>query len=60
MCSLGCGLVLTLLALEVQAQTQELTEARATVKVGGQTTRTAVHLPYHWDRLHKSQAGGSV
>lgn len=60
MCGLCCGLVLALVALAGQAQTQELTEARATVTVGGQTTRTAVHLPYHWDRLHKSDAGEAV
>ena len=54
------GWALALLALGAQAQTQELTEARATVTVGRQITRMAVHLPYHWDRLHKSDAGEAV
>ncbi|MDP2254548.1 MAG: histidine kinase [Polaromonas sp.] len=43
-----------------QAQTQELTQARASVTVNGATTIQNLQLPYHWDRFNKGQRGEAV
>jgi signal transduction histidine kinase len=43
-----------------QAQTQELTQARASVTVNGVTTIQNLQLPYHWDRFNKGQRGEAV
>lgn len=37
-----------------------LTQAHATVTVGGVVTRQDVQLPYHWDRVHHGQEGEAV
>lgn len=37
-----------------------LTQARATVTVGGVTSQQDVQLPYHWDRVHHGQEGEAV
>ena len=34
-----------------------LTQAHATVTVGGVVTRQDVQLPYHWDRVHRGKEG---
>ena len=44
----------------VQAQTLELTQARASVTVNGATTAQDLQLPYHWDRFNKGQRGAAV
>ena len=51
------GLLLACCALRAQAWTLALREAQATVTIHGKTTLQTVQLPYHWDRLHKGQAG---
>ncbi|MEO6319539.1 MAG: hypothetical protein ABIR56_02620 [Polaromonas sp.] len=44
----------------VQAQTLELTQARASVTVNGATSARELQLPYHWDRFNKGQRGEAV
>ena len=53
----GLGLLLACLTLQSQALTLELREANTVVTVQGQTTQTAVSLPYHWDRRHQGLSG---
>ena len=49
--------VLLCLAVQANALTLELREARASVTIQGQTTQLAVRLPYHWDRVHGGLQG---
>ncbi len=51
------GLWLAGSAALVQAQTQELREAQASITVQGQTTQARVGLPYAWDQRHQGLAG---
>ncbi len=49
--------VLLCLAVQANALTLELREARASVTIQGQTKQLAVQLPYHWDRVHGGLQG---
>ncbi|MBK7004710.1 MAG: histidine kinase [Burkholderiales bacterium] len=42
------------------AHAEVLTQAHATVTVGGVVTRQDVQLPYHWDRVHHGKEGEAV
>ena len=44
----------------VQAQTLELTQARANVTLNGATTSQDLLLPYNWDINNKGQSGEAV
>ena len=47
-------------ALPAGATLQELREARSMVTMDGSISVGTSTLPYHWDRLHKAQAGDAV
>ena len=57
---LGVVWLLVLLTLPVFGSTLELSEAQAEITIAGQTTKQAVKLPYHWDRLHAGLAGSAT
>lgn len=60
MCRHALALLGLGLALQVQAATWELRHAQMSVTVGSDTQHQVVSLPYHWDRIHKGQAGEAV
>ena len=53
---LAAGLLLGAAAV-ASAATLELREARSMVTINGTTSTGTSTLPYHWDRLHRAQAG---
>lgn len=53
----GLGLLLVCMAMQAQARTLELSEARMTVTAQDQTVSQTVSLPYHWDRHHPGLPG---
>ena len=59
----GVGVLLGVLAQllgGVTVHAAVLTQAHATVTVGGVVTRQDVQLPYHWDRVHHGKEGEAV